>query len=550
MISRWRSASARIRSDSAAPIARRSFATRLRSDCIRVKTPSCTFGSKSTRLSRTSMISTPMVLLSSLTLALTRSIRRSRWSEMTSATVSLATSFCRPSRRLRRIRSTAIRWLPCTDRMYARGSTMRHFTYESRRMLSFSAVTKRSMSGLSIVRIRLSWYSTFWNGTGSLKYRPGSSITSRISPSAYLTANWRWSTTKRHDWARSPAITSATMMESSRFMGRFRVGLSAERVAIAAAQGLAAGVGVVVGRGAARRRRRRGAGRLLPRRIRRDGGAGRAHQLVEREVQQAATLAAVHHDLRRVGEDLLHGLDVQALARDLRRLLVFLEHLQEARGVTLGARHRARAVALGLLLEPRRHTLRPRDHVVRIGDTLVDQALAVLGRLVGVRKGLLDLLGRLDLLDGDVHHRGAEAVAVQDRLHQREGVPGDEVLLLVEHAVDPRTADHLAHGRLPGLAHDLARLPAEVVVEEVVARRADPVLHRELHVDDALVARQHERLAQVLVARIATVADLDRAQLLRAHQLVHLDRERQPPGQAGAVDLLDHLAEAQHDRRV
>src|SRR5690606_21087399 len=33
-------------------------------------------------------------------------------------------------------------------------------------------------------------------------------------------------------------------------------------------------------------------------------------------------------------------------------------------------------------------------------------------------------------------------------------------------------------------------------------------------------------------------------------QLVHLDRERQPPGQAGAVDLLDHLAEAQHDRRV
>src|SRR5690606_1669104 len=404
--------------------------------------------------------------------------------------------------------------------------------YESGRMLSFSAVTKRSMSGLSIVRMRLSWYSTFWNGTGSLKYRPGSSMTSRISPSAYLTANWRWSTTNRHDWSSSPAITSATMMERSRFMRFCPIRASAERVAVAAAQGLAAGVRVVVRRGAARRRRGRGGRRLLSRRVGRYRGAGRPHQLVEREIKQVVALAAVDQHLRRIGEDLLHGLDVQALARDTRGLLVFLEHLHEALGIALGARDRARAVALGLLLEPGRHTLRPRHDVVGVGDPVIDQALPVLRRLVGVREGLLDLLRWLDLLDGDVDHGGAEAVAVEDRLHQRKRVARDQVLLLVQHAVDPRAADHLAHRGLAGLADDLAGLSAQVVVEEIVARRADAELHRELHVDDALVTGQHERLAQVLVARIAPIPDLDGAQLLGADELVNLDRVRQPPRQA------------------
>src|SRR5690606_1803567 len=192
---------------------------------------------------------------------------------------------------------------------------MGHFTYESRRMLSFSAVTKRSMSGLSIVRIRLSWYSTFWNGAGSLKYRPGSSITSRISPSAYFTANWRWSTTKTDERNSSPATTSTTRMESSRFMDWCPIRGSAQRVAIAAAQGFAAGIGEVVRRTAARRRRRRSRRGLVAarRRIGDRRGTGRADQLVERQVEQVAALA-VDEDLRCIGEDFLHRFDVQAIA--------------------------------------------------------------------------------------------------------------------------------------------------------------------------------------------------------------------------------------------
>ncbi len=61
---------------------------------------------------------------------------------------------------------------------------MRHFTKVSIWMLSFSDVMKRSMSAVSIVRMRRSKYCTFWNGGGSLKCRPGLSMTLRISPSA------------------------------------------------------------------------------------------------------------------------------------------------------------------------------------------------------------------------------------------------------------------------------------------------------------------------------------------------------------------------------
>src|SRR5690606_18758683 len=100
----------------------------------------------------------------------------------------------------------------------------------------------------------------------------------------------------------------------------------------------------------------------------------------------------------------------------------------------------------------------------------------------------LHLLWRLYLLDRDVDDARSEAVAIEDRLGQRKGVARDEVLLFIEDAVDAGAANHLAHGGLARLPDDLLGLRPEVVVEEVVARRTDPELHRELHVDDALVA--------------------------------------------------------------
>src|SRR6266436_4914983 len=49
----------------------------------------------------------------------------------------------------------------------------------------------------------------------------------------------------------------------------------------------------------------------------RRGGAGLLHELLERQHQEVAAAAVVHHDLARRGEDLAHRVDVDALARHL-----------------------------------------------------------------------------------------------------------------------------------------------------------------------------------------------------------------------------------------
>ena len=68
--------------------------------------------------------------------------------------------------------------------MYSDGLVMRQRTYQSITTRCFSAVSIGSGSRLDSVSRRLSMYDTFWNGGGSLKFRPGSVITSLIWPSA------------------------------------------------------------------------------------------------------------------------------------------------------------------------------------------------------------------------------------------------------------------------------------------------------------------------------------------------------------------------------
>ena len=75
--------------------------------------------------------------------------------------------------------------------------------------------------------------------------------------------------------------------------------------------------------------------------------------------------------------DLLHRVDVQAVARHRGRLLVLGQHRAEAlRHRPRPARSRAR-VALGLLAQARRRALRLGDHVAGVGLAFVLEAVAV-----------------------------------------------------------------------------------------------------------------------------------------------------------------------------
>ena len=57
------------------------------------------------------------------------------------------------------------------------------------------------------------------------------------------------------------------------------------------------------------------------------------HEFVERQVQQVAPALLVDQHLARVAHDLLHRLDVETVARHLRRLVVLGDDLPEARGI-------------------------------------------------------------------------------------------------------------------------------------------------------------------------------------------------------------------------
>ena len=208
------------------------------------------------------------------------------------------------------------------------------------------------------------------------KYRPGSVLTSTISPSWNLIAYLRWSTVysdcdatqqQRDDAARG----RSTVRFIARSPGRGCAALRASaRIARTAAS---APVGGVAWR--ARRRSGAGAAAVLRRRLCWISlSSGRYSRLL------AALL--VDQDLARVAEHRLHHVEIQAVARHRRAPSLYSTRIcAEARRVALGAlRRRSALVAVRLLDQPRRRAARARHDVVGVGLAFVLLALAVLRR--------------------------------------------------------------------------------------------------------------------------------------------------------------------------
>src|SRR5574341_1965588 len=180
--------------------------------------------------------------------------------------------------------------------------------------------------------MRMSNRRTFWI-SGHLRFSPGLVITSFTSPNWNTMAFWRWSTVNSTLEATS---TSAT-----------RTAMTGPRVLTSALPPLAAAQCVARARACVRRRRRLGRGALRGLGLAQPGDARLLHQLVERQVQEVPAALVVDDDLRGRGQDLLQGLDVDALARHGRRLRVLGEHLAETRGFAHGIGDDARLVAIG-----------------------------------------------------------------------------------------------------------------------------------------------------------------------------------------------------------
>ena len=151
---------------------------------MRRNTESEISATKSTRLMRTSMISMPKALTSLAKRSRTSCMILSRSPESTARTSRFVISSLNAACTTGLSRFSTLRMSTPLLRMNWRGSTMRHLISQSTSRLFLPAVKIGLVSGLSRVCTRLSRKTTFWNGGGSLNLRPGSVMTSLISPSA------------------------------------------------------------------------------------------------------------------------------------------------------------------------------------------------------------------------------------------------------------------------------------------------------------------------------------------------------------------------------
>ena len=145
-------------------------------------------------------------------------------------------------------------------------------------------------------------------------------------------------------------------------------------------------------------------------------------QFAQRQIRHDALpgrrTAAVIDQLLGAAEDALHRLQIDALPRDVGRLLVFVVDLEEARALALGLGDRLLLVAFGDLQDLRGASLGVGNDAVGIGLGLVLQPLEIGARRLHVAERVDHLRRRIDLLHLHLLHQDAGAVAVERLLHQ------------------------------------------------------------------------------------------------------------------------------------
>src|SRR5690606_36876843 len=230
-----------------------------------------------------------------------------------------------------------------------------------------------------------------------------------------------------------------------------------------------------------------GAGRLAAG-GRRSGAAALLHQLVDRQVQQIAVALARHHDLAGIAQHILQGLDIQALAHDLRRLTVFADQQVEALGLTLGPRHYRLTIAVGLFEQALGLTAGFRNDTVGIGFGQVALTHLVLPGTDHVIKGILHLRRRLGALDVNLNHGNTGLVGIQIALQTFGGFHTHLLTPFGQYLVHGGRTHNVAQGTLGGMAQAGFRI---LDLEHEVLQIGDAILHRQRYFDDILVLGQH-----------------------------------------------------------
>ena len=217
--------------------------------------------------------------------------------------------------------------------------------------------------------------------------------------------------------------------------------------------------------------------------------------------------------------------------------------------------HGLLAIGFGVLRDLRHAAARLGHHAVGVGLRLVLRALEVGARRLHVAERVDDLRRRIDLLQLHLLDQDAGAVLIERLLHQILHRALDVLPRAGQDRLNVGAADHLAHRAFGDRLHGAFGV---LDVEQIVADlgRLDLPQHREIDVDDVLVAGEHQALFGHVAHRGAAArivdhahADVDLVDAQRLRREDRLDRIGQMIVQAG-LHLADVLAEAQHDAKL
>src|SRR5215471_16686395 len=213
---------------------------------------------------------------------------------------------------------------------------------------------------------------------------------------------------------------------------------------------------------------------------------------------------AIEDDFVRALQDRLDGVDVEPPRRHVWRLGVGIVDRDEALGVALRLVHDLSLVGLRLLHDPGGFALSLGYHVVLVGVRLVLIPREVDLGALHVPEGVDHLRRRVDLLQLHLLNGDPRLVEIEDLLQQLLRIDLDLGAALDERARDLGVADHLAHGAFGRGLHGSVGITD---VEQVFPGVIDDPEHREVDVDDVLVAGQHQGFPRHVLSGAATLAD-------------------------------------------
>ena len=214
--------------------------------------------------------------------------------------------------------------------------------------------------------------------------------------------------------------------------------------------------------------------------------------------------------------------------------LIGRQHRKEALRLPGRLRDRGQPGALPFRHDPCRIAAGARHDVVAIGFGLVAQAFRVGVGALHIDKAFHHLGWRIDFLQLHLGNLDAALVVVENLLCLVQNVVLDLRAQLGQRRLDRGPPDHLAHRAFRHRLDDQGRVAR---VEQVADRVADLPEHREVDVDDVLIAGEHQALfqnvASALIAGLdlrvaaAAIADLDAVDPRDGRRQHPLDRPRQ-----------------------